>query len=38
MFISLHNDEFQSMIDEADLDGDGMINYEEFFSMMNSIQ
>ena len=28
---------YQAMIDEADLDGDGQINYEEFYSMMNSI-
>ena len=27
---------FQAMIDEADLDGDGQINYEEFYAMMNS--
>ena len=27
----------QSMIDEADLDGDGQINYEEFYAMMKSI-
>ena len=25
----------QTMIDEADADGDGQINYEEFYSMMN---
>jgi Ca2+-binding EF-hand superfamily protein len=24
----------QEMIDEADIDGDGQINYEEFYSMM----
>ena len=24
------------MIDEADLDGDGQINYEEFYAMMNA--
>ena len=28
---------FQSMIDEADQDGDGQINYEEFYQMMQSI-
>merc|ERR1712243_23343 len=33
---ALTPEEIQSMIDEADLDGDGQINYEEFFSMMNS--
>ena len=27
----------QTMIDEADLDGDGQINYEEFYSMMKSV-
>ena len=26
----------QALMDEADLDGDGQINYEEFFAMMNS--
>ena len=25
----------QTMIDEADQDGDGQINYEEFYAMMN---
>ena len=25
----------QAMIDEADLDGDGVINYEEFYNLMN---
>merc|ERR1712079_961484 len=29
-------DEIQALMDEADLDGDGQINYEEFFAMMNS--
>ena len=24
------------MIDEADVDGDGQINYEEFYSMMDT--
>merc|ERR1712226_746008 len=33
---ALTPEEIQSMIDEADIDGDGQINYEEFFSMMNS--
>merc|ERR1712226_913094 len=28
--------EIQTMIDQADLDGDGQINYEEFYAMMNS--
>ena len=27
----------QTMIDEADLDGDGQINYEEFYAMMKSV-
>ena len=31
------DDVFQSMIDEADQDGDGQINYEEFYIMMNSV-
>merc|ERR1719347_2550162 len=26
--------EIQAMIDEADIDGDGQINYEEFYNMM----
>ena len=26
----------QAMIDEADMDGDGQINYEEFYLMMQS--
>ena len=25
----------QEMIDDADIDGDGQINYEEFYSMMS---
>lgn len=28
--------EIQAMIDEADIDGDGQINYEEFYQMMNT--
>ena len=27
---------YKAMIDEADLDGDGQINYEEFYAMMNA--
>ena len=27
----------QTMIDSADLDGDGQINYEEFYAMMKSV-
>ena len=26
---------FQGMIDQADIDGDGVINYEEFYTMMS---
>lgn len=33
----LEPEEIQSMINEADLDGDGQINYEEFYAMMKSI-
>jgi len=32
--IELSGAEVQSMIDEADQDGDGQINYEEFYTMM----
>jgi len=32
--IELSSVEVQSMIDEADQDGDGQINYEEFYTMM----
>merc|ERR1712112_753147 len=32
----LEPEEIQSMIDECDLDGDGQINYEEFYAMMKS--
>ena len=28
--------EIESMIEEADIDGDGQINYEEFYNMMTS--
>ena len=28
---------FQSLIDEVDQDGDGQINYEEFYNMMQSV-
>ena len=27
---------YQGMIDEADVDGDGQINYEEFYNMMSN--
>ena len=37
--INTHNvaltDVCQGMIDEADVDGDGQINYEEFYNMMS---
>ena len=29
-------EEINSMIEEADIDGDGQINYEEFYNMMTS--
>ena len=32
----LTTDEISSMIEEADIDGDGQINYEEFYCMMTS--
>lgn len=32
----LSNEEINSMIEEADIDGDGQINYEEFYTMMTS--
>merc|ERR1712154_631455 len=34
---TLEQEEIQTMIDEADLDGDGQINYEEFYAMMKSV-
>merc|ERR1712117_486997 len=33
----LDGDEIQAMIDEVDADGDGQINYEEFYNMMKSV-
>merc|ERR1712066_758269 len=33
----LEVEEIQTMIDSADLDGDGQINYEEFYTMMKSV-
>ena len=33
--IELSSEEVEMMIDEADEDGDGQINYEEFYAMMN---
>ena len=32
----LTGEEINSMIEEADIDGDGQINYEEFYNMMTS--
>ena len=33
---TLTGDEINSMIEEADIDGDGQINYEEFYNMMTT--
>ena len=32
----LSEEEVEMMIKEADIDGDGLVNYEEFISMMNA--
>ncbi len=32
----LTTEEINSMIEEADIDGDGQIDYEEFYTMMTS--
>jgi len=32
----LSDDEAQEMIDEADIDGDGRVDYEEYVTMMTS--
>ena len=32
----LNDDECDQLVDEADIDGDGQINYEEFVKMMMS--
>ena len=32
----LTGEEINSMINEADMDGDGLINYEEFYTMMQT--
>ena len=31
------DEECETFITEADIDGDGQINYEEFYSMMNTV-
>ena len=31
------DEECETFINEADIDGDGQINYEEFYSMMNTV-
>ena len=31
----LDEDEFEAMIEEADLEGNGVINYEEFVTIMS---
>lgn len=33
----LTDEECDQLVDEADIDGDGQINYEEFYLMMTSI-
>ena len=30
----MEKDEIESLINEIDIDGDGQINYEEFYTMM----
>ena len=32
----ISEEECDSMVNEADIDGDGSINYEEFYNMMTS--
>lgn len=32
----LSEDEIECLIDDVDIDGDGQINYEEFYIMMTS--
>jgi len=32
----LDEDEIECLIDDVDVDGDGQINYEEFYAMMTS--
>ena len=31
---NMEKDEIESLINEIDIDGDGQINYEEFYTMM----
>ena len=33
----LNDDEIECLIDDVDIDGDGQINYEEFYIMMTSV-
>ncbi len=33
----LSDDECDQIVEEADIDGDGKINYEEFYTMMSSV-
>ena len=33
----LTDDEIECLIDDVDIDGDGQINYEEFYIMMTSV-
>ena len=33
---NMEKEEIESLIDEIDIDGDGQINYEEFYAMMSS--
>ena len=33
----LNDEECDALVDEADMDGDGVINYEEFYMMMTSV-
>ena len=32
----MEKEEIESLINEIDIDGDGQINYEEFYTMMSS--
>jgi len=34
--LQMDKDEIEGLIDEIDIDGDGQINYEEFYNMMSS--